>query len=104
MQAADKLSSMAASVAQARHITTYDSDRRKRTLALFAAPLLINGESSAAAETGARCNPQYQIAMTELGKQLVSAETTLVEFETTKLQWETARSLLAVMRDSMKHL
>lgn len=104
MQAADKLSAMAGNVAMARHITTFDSDRRKRALAMAAAPLLAAGQSSAAAETSARSSPEYQAAMTELGKQYTSAEKVLVEFETTKLQWETARSLLAVMRDSMKHL
>lgn len=102
--AADKLSAMAGNVAMARHVTTFDSDRRKRALALSAAPLLAAGESSAAAETSARSSPEYQAAMTELGKQYTSAEKTLVEFETTKLQWETARSLIAFQRDLAKNL
>lgn len=103
-QSADKLSAMATSVAMARHVTTFDSDRRKRALALAAAPLLAAGESSAAAETTARSTPEYQAAMQELGKQLVAAEKVLVEYETTKLQWETARSLIAFQRDMTKNL
>lgn len=104
-QAADKLSQMAGNVAMARHVTTFDSDRRKRALAMAAAPLLASGQSSAAAaETIARSSPEYQAAMTELGKQYTSAEKVLVEYETTKLQWETARSLIAFQRDLSKNL
>lgn len=104
MQAADKLSTMAASVAQARQVREYDSDRRRRCLAVAALPLLTAGASSAAADTEARASEPYAAAMKQLGAELAAAEKVIAEWEAVKIQWESARSLLAMQRDLSRNL
>lgn len=101
MQAADKLSAMAASVAQARQVREYDSDRRRRCLAIAAKPLLLAGESSAAADTEARASEPYAQAMKQLGAELAAAEKVIAEWEATKIMWESARSLLSMSKSQM---
>lgn len=102
--AADHLSEMAQAVALARHVREYDSDRRRRCLAIAAAPLLKAGLSSAAADTEARASEVYAQAMKQLGTEFVAAEKTLAEWDATRIQVEVARSLLAMQRDTMKNL
>lgn len=101
MQAADKLSSMAGSVAQARQVREYDNDRRKRCLAVAALPLLTAGASSAAADTEARASEPYASAMKQLGAELAAAEKAIAEWEAQKIMWESARSLLAMAKSQM---
>lgn len=102
--AADTLSANADSVALARQVREYDSDRRRRCLAIAAAPLIAAGASSAAADTEARASEVYAKAMKQLAEQLLAAEKTLALWEATKIQVEVARSLLAMQRDSMRNL
>lgn len=104
LQSSDALSSMTGSVALARHVKEYDSDRRKRCLAVAAIPLLKAGLSSAAADTEARAGGAYAAAMKQLGTEYVNAEKTLAEWEATKIQVEVARSLLALQRDTIRQL
>lgn len=104
MEAADKLSAMANDLAMARHVASYDSDRRKRALAIVAAPLIAAGASSSAADQEARSSPIYEASMKQLGAQLVAAEKVIAEHEAIKIQWETARSLLSFQRDAIKNL
>lgn len=95
---------MAQYVASARHIREYDGDRRKRVLAIAAMPFLKAGLSSAAADTEARASQGYADSMKILGNEFVAAEKALAEWDAIKIQVEVARSLLAMMRDSMRNL
>lgn len=98
------LERLAPEVALARHVVSYDSDRRKRCLAVVAAPLLAAGSSSAAAETEARASELYTASMKQLGAEYVSAEKAVTEWEATRIKIDVLRSLLAMQRDSMKNL
>lgn len=104
MQSADKLSSMAGSVAQARQVREYDGDRRKRCLAVAALPLLTAGASSAAADTEARASEPYAASMKQLGVELVAAEKVIAEWDATRIQVECARSLLSMVKSQMSNL
>lgn len=103
-QAVNRLTMMTGAVAQARHVREYDSDRRKRVLAVAAMPLLKAGASSAAADTEARASGVYQSAMTQLGKEFVTAEKVLGEWDAVKIQIEVARSLLSLVKSQMTNL
>lgn len=94
---------MAQEVAKARQVREYDSDRRKRCLALAMKPFLEDG-SAAAAEALARASEEYQKSMKQLGNELVAAEKVIADYEATKIQWESARSLLAMQRDMTRNL
>lgn len=104
IESVDRLSEMAQYVASARHIREYDGDRRKRVLAIAAMPFLKAGLSSAAADTEARASQGYADSMKILGNEFVAAEKALAEWDAIKIQVEVARSLLAMMRDSMRNL
>lgn len=97
----DQISNMSSEVGKARHITSYDSDRRKRALALAAAPLLANN-SSAAAETLARASETYHKSMAELTAQNLAAERTIAQWEALRIQWESVRSMLAIEREKVR--
>lgn len=100
----NKLNAMAGRVALARHVREYDSDRRKRALAIAAMPLLKAGASSAAADTEARASGPYEAAMIQLGKEFVAAEKALAEWDALRIQIEVARSLLSMQKASMTNL
>jgi hypothetical protein len=102
--AADKLSSMTGDVAVARQVVNFDSDRRKRALAIAAAPLLAAGNTNAGADTEARASGVYAAAMKQLGEQYAAAEKVLAEWEATKIQFECARSLLSAQKAAMQSL
>ena len=57
--AVDEIHRRSSAVAMARQVKEYASDMRKNLLATYSAPLLKDN-SSAAAETLARSNPQFQ--------------------------------------------
>ncbi len=95
---------MAPTVATARHVREYDSDRRKRCLAVAALPLLKAGLSATAADTEARASEAYQSAMKQLGIEFVAAEKTLAEWDAIKIQVEVARSLLSLQKSQMQNL
>lgn len=103
VEAADRLSALVPELAKARQIREYDSDRRKRALAVAAMPFLAE-LSATAADTTARASASYQKAMKELGNQLLAAEKVIAEHEAVKIQWESARSLLAMQRDMTRQL
>lgn len=104
VEASDQLIAMADEVAVARQVREHDGDRRRRCLAIAAAPLLAAGSSSAASDTEARASEAYGKGLKILAQQLVSAEKTIALWEATKIQIECARSLLAMQRDTMKNL
>lgn len=104
MESADKLSAMAGQVALAKQIREFESDRRRRALALATVPFLKAGDSHARAETEARATDEYRDAMIKLGAELQKAEAIIMDYEATKIKWESARSLLAMQRDMVKNL
>lgn len=104
LKAVEKLNSLAPTVAMSRHITTYDSDRRKRALAIAAMPLLTAGASSAAADTEARASGPYEAAMKQLGKEFVVAERALAEWDALRIQVDVLRSLLSLQKSQMTNL
>lgn len=100
----DAINLMAGDVGLARHVLEYDSDRRKRALARAMVPALAGGDSAAKAEAEARASEIYTKELNQLAKEHTSAEQAIVAWEAAKLQWETARSLMAMQRESVRHL
>jgi len=100
----DELNAMAASVGAARQVLEYDSDRRKRALALTAAPLLAAGESATAADTMARASDVYRKAMAELAAQYKVAQEINCAWEAKKIQFETNRSLLSAHKTTLANI
>ena len=98
------LAAMTDEVGLARHVREYDSDRRKRVLAIAAHPLIVAGASSAAADTEARAGATYGAAMKTLGKELVAAEKVIARWEAVKIQIEVARSLLSMQKSTLQNL
>jgi len=91
-------------VALAKHVITYDSDRRKRALARAMSPALAGGSSAPKAEAEARACESYSEEMKRLGKEFAAASQVILDYEASKLKWETARSLLAMQREAVKQL
>ncbi len=104
VSAVEEISRRAADVGLARHVLEYDSDRRKRALARAMAPPLAGGDSAAKAEAEARASASYSAELTQLGKEHQAAETVCLEFEAVKLKWETARSLLSMLKEQVRHV
>lgn len=102
--AVNALNGMTAQVASARHVREYDSDRRKRVLAIAAMPFLKAGESYSASETEARASQSYADAMKQLGNELVAAEKVLADWDAKRIQIEIARSLLSLSKATMTNL
>jgi hypothetical protein len=98
------MSAMSASVGAAKHVIEYDGDRRKTALARSMAVSLAAGCSAAKADSGARASDGYAKAMTAIGKQHQAALTEVERYQCLKLQWETARSLLSMQKEAVKHL
>jgi hypothetical protein len=93
--AADALAAMTKDVASARQIVEYDSDRRKRALAVAALPFLVAEYSSSAADTSARASDTYAKAMAKLAGEFRTAQEVIAEWEAKKILFETSRSLLS---------
>lgn len=100
----ERLAALASDVGAAKHVLEYDSDRRKRALARAMAAALLGGDSAAKAEAEGRASPGYDKEFAQLGKEHQAAEQIQTEWEVERLRWDTARSLLAMQRESTKHL
>jgi len=100
----ERINAMAGDVGMAKHVLEYDPDMRKKALGRAMAAPMAGGASAAKAEAEARASEGYAKEMAVLAKSHLAAEQTVSEFEATKLTWETARSLLAMSRESMKNL
>jgi len=104
IEAIDQMTFMAADVGLAKHVLEYNSDQKKRALARAMAPALAGGDSAAKAEAEARASDGYERELTLLGKAHAAAEQTMTAWEVAKLRWDTARSLLSLQRETVKHL
>jgi hypothetical protein len=103
-EACEEIGAMAADTGMAKHVLEYDGDRRKRALARAMAPALAGGDSGVKADAEARASEPYHKEMQQLGKEHVAAEQQVMAHEAAKLRWETCRSLLSMMRESIKQL
>ncbi len=104
VEAVQSLEQMADEVGTARHIQTYDSDRRKMALSRAMGPALAGGDSVSKAEAEARASLPYAKEIEVLAKQCEAAERTVARWDAAKLIWESARSLLSLQRETVKHL
>lgn len=104
--ASDALAQMTGQVAKARQIREYDSDRRKRALALAVQDVLGHTPeaANAAAEHKARASQSYQAAMGQLGAELREAEKMVAQWEASKARFEALRSLLSVQKNIVANL
>jgi len=100
----ERINAMASDVGMAKHVLEYDGDMRKKALGRAMAAPMAGGASAAKAEAEARASESYAKEMAVLAKSHLAAEQTVAEFEAMKLTWDTARSLLAMSRESMKNL
>lgn len=94
----------AADVGLARHVLEYDSTRRKQALARAMAAPLSGGESAAKAEATAAASEVYAAEIRQLSKEHTAAEQAMADFEVLKVSWETARSLLSMQKESIRHM
>jgi len=103
-ESADRIAAMAGEVGLARQIKDFNSDQRKRVLAIAALPLLKAGESAAAAEMEARASAPYGAALKQLADDLAAAEQTIAKWDAEKVAWESARSLLSMVKSQVSQL
>ena len=104
VEAVEEIVRRASDVGLARHILEYDGDRKKRALARAMAPALKGGDSAAKAEAEARASDTYGAELVQLGKEQQAAQTCCLEFDALKLRWETARSLLSMLKEQVRHV
>lgn len=102
--AAANLHKLAGEVGTARQVIEYDSDRRKNLLARYMLPYLKDGLSAAAAEAYARSNPAYDEELQGYASQYELAQTTLRKWDAEYCSWESARSLMAMQRETLRNL
>jgi hypothetical protein len=100
----DELSAMSSNVGIAKHIAEYDSDQRKRALARAMVASLAGGSSAAKAEQEARASEVYAKELAVLAKQHQAAMQQIEEYTVKKLEWETARSLLSMLKETVRQL
>lgn len=98
VRAANELSAMSQAVATARQVKEYNSDLRKRALALAVREHLVKGESATAAETYGRASMGYGEALETLGHALAEADRIIAEYEACRVRWESLRSALSVLK------
>jgi len=101
-EASDRMDSLAPHVGHAKQILRFNNERCKGLLAKYAAPFLLDGESSSAANTKARANPVYQEELQVLIDQLEDSNKTISEWEAVKVKYESARSLLSLEKEKMR--
>jgi len=103
-ESVQRMSELAGDVGLAKHVLEYDGDRRKRALARAMKAPLAGGSSATAAEAEARASESYAKELAQLGVEHANAEQMVMDWEALRLQWETARSLLSLQRETVKHL
>ena len=103
-EASRALNDMAQEVGMSKHIQEYDSDRRKQALARAMTAPLAGGESAAKAEATARADKVYAQELSVLAKQHQAACETETAWAAQKIAWETARSLLSMQKETVRHI
>lgn len=95
-----QIEALGPSLADARTVREYDSDRKRNLLAEFTGPLLATN-SATAAESIARANPEYQRRFEDLRQQLLTAHTVIARESGLQARFEAARSVLSVTKAQM---
>ena len=104
VETVEAMSALTATVGASKHVVEYDGDRRKAALARAMAAPLAGGSSAAKAESEARASETYAKELSVLAKQHNAALAEIENYYCLKLQWETARSLLSMQKENVKHL
>lgn len=104
LKTAKAMESMAESVAAAKQVKEFSSDRHKRLLAIAMKVFLDMGESAAASECKARASEAYGNGLITLAEQYQSALETIEKHDATRILWESNRSLLSCERAKLNLL
>ncbi len=99
-----RLHQLSASVGASKQIRQYDTDRRKNLLAKYVVRALKEGHSATAAEAYGRSDEAYQTELAVMSREYEASEKTLAEWEAEQCSFEAARSLLSMMKESLKVL
>ncbi len=99
-----RLHQLAPQVGAAKQIRQYDTDRRKNLLAKYVVRALKEGHSATAAEAYGRSDEGYQVALETMSREHEASEKVLAEWEAEQCSFEAARSLLSMMKESLKVL
>jgi hypothetical protein len=102
--AAQKRHKMAAEVGMAIALKDFIKERKESLLARYAVVHIKADESSAAADTLAKSDPDYIRELNALADVYAQARTVIKEDEAEICSWETARSLLARQRETLNTL
>ena len=93
-----------AMVAIARQVKEFNSDMRKKALAISMHRYIERGESMAGAEALARATPEYNDNIKQLAEEYTNACRVIAESDANYATFEATRSLLAMSRESLKTL
>lgn len=104
VETVEELSRMADDVGLARHVLSFDADRRKQALARSMSAPLAGDESVSKAEAQGRASPIYAKELDQLAKEHVAAEQRITKWDALKCVWSTCQSMLAMQRESVRHL
>jgi hypothetical protein len=106
LEVTEQLLSNATAVGTARQIREFNSDQRKRALALAVRDVLnLKPDLSAtAAETQARALDGYNVAMVKLRDDLRSAEVAIAENDALRAKHDSLRSLLSFQKTLTSNL
>lgn len=96
------LNRLAPLVGMARQVKEFSSDQRKNALAAEQIKFIQRGESVAAAENLARSSPAYLERFKSLGKDYAEACGTIAEWEAAFARLEAARSIHAMLKETLK--
>ncbi len=99
-----RLHQLSASVGASKQIRQYDTDRRKNLLAKYVVRALKEGHSATAADAYGRSDEAYQAELAVMSREYEASEKTLAEWEAEQCSFEAARSLLSMMKESLKVL
>jgi hypothetical protein len=97
-RAALELGGMAQSVADAKVVKEYNSDRLKRAFSEAVVDFLDAGDSAAAAEHRGRAHGAYKHQMDVLRQEYQTALRIIEKWDATKAKFEAARSVLSTER------
>ena len=95
------LRKMVPSIALAKSVIDAASDRRKKLLAECMVPFTKDGMKGASAENAARATKEYSEGFDEQQDQLKSAYEVDFDWRRLTMKLDSARSLLAVSRETM---
>ena len=100
-----KLTSMVESMADARMVIEFDTERRKSALSRAVIAAFKSGaDSTSRAEHEARSSVQFEEDMRTLAKHYAAAERVRLDYETTRIRLEVLRSSQSTLREQFKEI